>query len=225
MDEDEKYQFLDDEAPAEPEVEVPQAETVEQPVEVAPEPDIPAPEATTAPEREQEMVPYAALKAERRKRQEYEAQLQQFQQTQQFDPSVFYQDPRAIQEYVDTRMAHSRVELSREMALAQFPDYAELEEVFVEAARQNPLLVSEMLQHGSPALYAYNTAKAMKTVKEAQSGDLERRLRAEIEAKVRAEFKAQPANVPPDLSNVRSAAVPQAEEDMSLDSILQSRKR
>lgn len=223
MDEDEKYPFLDVEAPAEPEVEAPVAETVEQPVAAVPEPEIPVPEATTAPEREQEMVPYAALKAERRKRQEYEAQLQQFQQ--QFDPSVFHQDPRAIQEYVDTRMAHSRVELSREMAMAQFPDYAELEELFVEEAQKNPALVGEMLQHGSPALYAYNTAKALKTVRDAKTGELEKRLRAEIEAKVRAEFKAQPAAVPPDLSNARSAAAQQPVEDMSLESILQSRKR
>lgn len=223
MDEDEKYPFLDVEAPAEPEVEAPGAETVEQPVAAVPEPENPVPEATTAPEREQEMVPYAALKAERRKRQEYEAQLQQFQQ--QFDPSVFHQDPRAIQEYVDTRMAHSRVELSREMAMAQFPDYAELEELFVEEAQKNPALVGEMLQHGSPALYAYNTAKALKTVRDAKTGELEKRLRAEIEAKVRAEFKAQPAAVPPDLSNARSAAAQQPVEDMSLESILQSRKR
>lgn len=223
MDEDEKYQFLSDEAPAEPEVEAQEAETVEQPVAAVPEPEIPAPEATTAPEREQEMVPYAALKAERRKRQEYEAQLQQFQK--QFDPSVFHQDPRAIQEYVDTSMAHIRVELSREMAMAQFPDYAELEELFVEEAQKNPALVGEMLQHGSPALYAYNTAKALKTVRDAKTGELEKRLRAEIEAKVRAEFKAQPAAVPPDLSNARSAAAQQPVEDMSLESILQSRKR
>lgn len=225
MDEDEKYQFLNDEAPSEPEVEVPQAETVDEAAPEAPPqevPEQPAPEVTTTPEREQEMVPYAALKAERRKRQEYEAQLQQFQQ--QFDPSVFYQDPRAIQEYVDQRMAHSRVELSREMAMAQFQDYAELEELFVEEAQRNPALVGEMLQHGSPALYAYNTAKALKTVREAQTGELEKRLRAEIEAKVRAEIKAQPAAVPPDLSNARSAAAAQPVEDMSLESILQSKR-
>jgi hypothetical protein len=223
---DPDYDFLNEEAPDEvvpeetPQDTAPEPETVD-----TPEP--PAPEAPTAPEHREETVPLAALRAEREKRQRLEQQLRQ-QQTQQFDPQVFHQDPSSIQHYVDQRMTAERFNLSRTMAAAQFQDYSEMEELFIEAAEHNPALRAELVQSENPALFAYQTAKTLQTLREAKSGDLEKRLRAEIEARVRAEYEARakqaPVSVPPDLSNTRSAAVEDAPVDESLDSILKSKR-
>jgi hypothetical protein len=111
---------------------------------------------------------------------------------------------------------------------AQFEDYSDMEELFIEEAEKNPALRAELIQSENPALFAYQTAKSLQTLREAKSGDLEKRLRAEIEARVRAEYeakaKATPVSVPPDLSNSRSAAVDDAPVDESLDSILKSKR-
>lgn len=230
MSEQGDYDFLQE---PEQEQEQPAVEA-EQVAEVQPETvENTQTEAPTAPEPREEHVPLAALKAEREKRQRYEAELaelRRMQQEQQFDPSVFYQDPSAIQQYVDHRLsselAKTRVGISRSMVAAAHPDYEQMEELFVQAAMQNPALRDEMLRAENPAMYAYQTAKSMQLVREAQTGDLEKRIRAEVEAKLRAEMSARSTpSVPPDLSNSRSAPASEGVPDDSLESILKSRKR
>ena len=233
MDEPDKYDFLTDEVQDEEQPAIEAEPAAETPPETVEQVETP-PEVPTTPEPKEEHVPLAALKAEREKRQRYEAELAELrrlqqQQTQQFDPQVFYQDPRAIQQYVDQKLsselAMTRIGISRSMVAAAHEDYDAMEELFVQAAEQNPALRDEMLRAENPALYAYQTAKSMQLMREAQSGDLEKRLRAEIEAKVRAELsaKATPA-VPPDLSNSRSAPAAEGVPDDSLDSILKSKR-
>ena len=97
----------------------------------------------------------------------------------------------------------------------------DMEALFEEEAMRNPALIAELRQHPAPALFAYKTAKSLKTMREAQDGSLEARLRAEIEQKVRAELTQQqrPA-VPTDLSGARSAPAQNAVAEESLDSIL-----
>lgn len=222
---DPDYDFLTDEVPeeqpaieAEPVAEVP--ETVE-----TPEP--PAPEVPTTPEPREEVVPLAALKAEREKRQRYEAELAKYreQQAQQFDPQVFYQDPNTIRSYVEDRLVLERINLSRDFVASMHDDYDAMEEVFVEEATRNPALKDEMIRSGNPAMFAYKYAKNLQTMREVQTGEYEKRVRAEIEAKVRAELAAKPAvNVPPDLSATRSATVPETVPDDSLESILKHKR-
>lgn len=208
---------------------------VEQQVEVAtPEPEpTPEPEtgvthetpAQTAPpavESDDVKVPKAALIAERRKRQELERQLQEH--AQKFDPQRFYQDPQEIASYVDQRTFNAVIGMSRAIVSEQYPDYDEMEELFVQEAERNPALAAEMRAHPAPALFAYKTAKQLKTIREAQDGSLEARLRAEIEQKVRAELEAkQKPAVPTDLSGARSAPSQTAVPDESLESILARR--
>lgn len=204
-----------------------QAETGEV-VEAAPEPERePEKPASVTPTDEPDDVKGLrhALRAERRKRQEAEQKAKQQQEA--FDPSVFYQDPAHIQSFVERRLAEQAINISREIARGQFEDYEEMEELFAEEAERNPALIHELRNHPAPALFAYQTAKHLKTVREAQDGSLEARLRAEIEAKVRAELEAQQkptAQVPPDLAGARSVPGNDAPPDESIDSIL-SRKR
>jgi hypothetical protein len=221
------YDFLNEEAPDDVVPDETVQDTPEPVAETVDTPEPPAPEVPTTPEHREETVPLAALKAEREKRQRLEQQLRQAQ-TQQFDPSVFHQDPSSIQHFVEQRLTAERFNLSRTMASAQFPDYLEMEEAFIEEAERNPALRAELIASENPALFAYQTAKTIQTFKEVRSGDLEKRLRSEIEAKVRAEYEAKaqkaPVSVPPDLSNTRSAAVEDAPVDESLDSILRSKR-
>lgn len=224
MDEPE-YDFLTDEVPEEqPAVE---AEPVAEVPETVETPEPPAPEVPTTPEPREEVVPLAALKAEREKRQRYEAELAKYreQQAQQFDPQVFYQDPNTIRSYVEDRLVLERINLSRDFVASMHDDYDAMEEVFVEEATRNPALKDEMIRSGNPAMFAYKYAKNLQTMREVQTGEYEKRVRAEIEAKVRAELAAKPAvNVPPDLSATRSATVPETVPDDSLESILKHKR-
>lgn len=221
------YDFLNEEAPDDVVPEETPQDTPEPVAETVDTPEPPAPEVPTTPEHREETVPLAALRAEREKRQRLEQQLRQAQ-TQQFDPQVFHQDPSSIQHYVDQRLTAERFNLSRSMASAQFQDYSEMEELFIEEAEKNPALRAELISSENPALFAYQTAKTIQTFREVRSGDYEKRLRSEIEARVRAEYEAKaqkvPVSVPPDLSNTRSASVEDAPVDESLDSILKSKR-
>lgn len=225
MDDPDKYDFLADKVTDEqPVIE---AEPVAEVPETVATPEPPAPEVPTTPEPREEVVPLAALRAEREKRQRYEAELAKYreQQAQQFDPQVFYQDPSSISAYVENRLVMERINLSRDFVASMHDDYEAMEEVFVEEAAKNPALKDEMLRSGNPAMFAYKYAKGVQTMREIQTGDLEKRLRAEIEAKVRAELSAKPpVNVPPDLSATRSATVPETVPDDSLESILKSKR-
>lgn len=207
-----------------------EVETGEQAEETAeeqtpePEPE-PEPSATPAEEPEEVKGLRAALKAERRKRQEAEQQAQ----IKQFDPASFYEDPSNIQHFVQEKLAVTAINMSREFAKHQFEDYDEMEELFAEEAERNPALVHQLKSHPAPALFAYQTAKQLKTVREAQDGSLEARIRAEVEAKVRAEYEAKQkkaaAAVPPDLAGARSVSGDDSPPDESIDAILNSRTR
>ena len=144
------------------------------------------PEPDKAPEHAESVTPpdepddatglRAALRAERRKRQEAEQQARS--KAEAFDPSVFYQDPAHIQSFVEQRMSAQAINISREFAKQQFDDYEEMAELFVEEAERNPALIHEPRGHPAPALFAYQTAKPLQTVQEAQDGSLEARIRA-----------------------------------------------
>ena len=208
--------FLDDDAP---EVEQGTPETPEpatpEVAETVDEPAKPEPEAPTAPEvKEEHTVPYAAMKAEREKRQRIEAELAQIrQQQQQFDPQVFHQDPRAISEYVERRLTLERINLSRGVVASINPDYDEVEELFVEEAGRNPMLREEMLRSENPALFAYQTGKQIKEYRQMQDPAAYReRIKAELRAELEAEHAAKEAAraktaaaIPPDLTDTRNA--------------------
>ena len=205
-------------------VEVEQVEAVETPEPEQPQAtetgvtqETPAQAATPAVEPDEIKGLKAALTAERRKRQEAEQRAQ----AQQFDPQRFYQDPQEIANYVSQQQLATAINMSREFAREQYADYEEMEALFEEEAQRNPALIAELRQHPAPALFAYKTAKSLKTMREAQDGSLEARLRAEIEQKVRAELAAQQRPpVPTDLSGARSAPSQTAVPDESLEAIL-----
>jgi len=156
-----------DETPAEPE-----PEASEQPGEQ-----------DAAPPAEQRdddgpMVPRRALEDERRKRQDYEKQVHEFQQWMQSQgrqqqpdeqPSApdVWTDPegalrhqqQTLQSQFEQQIIATRVETSRHLMRMQHEDYDELEAVFDRACQQQPQLLHQAAQHPFPAQFAYQQAR------------------------------------------------------------------
>jgi hypothetical protein len=144
----------------------------------------------------------SALKAERVKRQELEARLEQYErllkQQQQSQPEAepeagFYEDPEG---FVNRRL--SAVEekhlqrtalMSEELVKAQFPDYADAAKAFVEVAQADPALAYQMKTSPNPALFAYQMGKQIAEARALQADPTS--YRAKIEADIRAKIEAE----------------------------------
>lgn len=135
------------------------------------------------------MVPRAALEDERRKRQEYERKVgeyetwlrqqqtqQQRQQERQPEPDIWTEPDKVIASLreenarvradIERQLILNRIEDSREVALQKYDDFEEIEKVFVEAANNAPHLLQAMAQHRRPAQFAYETGKRLKILSE-----------------------------------------------------------
>lgn len=217
---EEERDFLDDDVTDEveqgtPETPEPEAtETETETVETV-EPEVP-----TAPEvREEHSVPYAAMKAEREKRQALERELAEFrQQREQPEPEQsFYENPdeyvqRQIQT-VENRATQRLYTALEEQARETHPDYDEVFEEVKEHAASNPAAVQQILSSPNPAMAAYRYGKQLREMKEMQDPQSYRqKIEAEVRAKVEAELKAKEAEraataaaIPPDLTESRNA--------------------
>lgn len=218
------------EQPAQPEVEA-KGETGENTAEATPPAAAAPPAAEPAkdgPEKG-EMVPVAALIAERKARQSVERQLQQHNQP---DPAkVQAEIARDPQGYVDTRLREHGARQSAAMVEAQHPDFREKLAIFMEEAERNPILAAEIEDHPHPALYAYQQAQKILEHRELQkSGSLDevkRKAFEEGKAAALAELKQQKdakaaaaAAIPPDLAGARGAKVSDEPAFEPLESIL-----
>lgn len=216
--------FLDDDAteieeqetPETPEPETPEpvAETVETPAQ-------PEPEAPTAPEvKEEHSVPYAAMKAEREKRQRLERELDELRQQHsapKAEPVNFYEDPDAfMQQHVQTieQRATQRLYMALEaQAREVHPDYDEVFEEVKAHAASNPAVGQQILSAPNPALAAYKLGKQLRELKQMEDPIAYReKVRAELRAELEAEQAAKQAakakaaaSIPPDLTESRNA--------------------
>jgi len=228
---------FDDPAPATPtaEVEQPVAEA-EQPIE---QPQS-APAAQKPPE-EAETWTKAAVLDERKKRQALERQLEEMQRalsqrTQPQQPEIDpYDDPKGFVGQIEQKLAQEtykvRVEMSQEMMRQVKPDYDEKELIFVDLAKDDPTLWQKLQASPNPARFAYETAEKAERLKRIENIDAyEAQLRAEIEAKVRAElgqqqaakeeFAGKVAQIKPSLASARSnASVSDTDYDRSLQQL------
>lgn len=228
----------------------PEAETGEPaaPVDDQPEPQTEVPPTPEA-EPEPQAIPFKALKDERAKRQQLEAELErlrsQIQQPQQpqYQPQPQFHpeadevpdpvvDPAGYADWVESRalarINTQRVAQSAQAARGKYPDFDQAVQAFQQMAQVNPMLEQMMLQQPDPAEWAYRTAKTHMEV--TQYGGLDAAVEARVQAALAAEMeklKAQAAvkpQVPPSLATERTVAprtnsVPWAGPP-SLDSIL-----
>ncbi len=195
-----------------------------------PEPQTEVPPTPEA-EPEPQAIPFKALKDERAKRQQLEAenaqlraQIQQPQQPQ-YQPQPQFQpeadevpdpvvDPAGYADWVESRalarINTQRVAQSAQAARGRYQDFDQAVQAFQQMAQVNPMLEQMMLQQPDPAEWAYRTAKTHMEV--AQYGGLDAAVEARVQAalaaemeKLKAQAAAKPA-VPPSLATERSVA-------------------
>jgi hypothetical protein len=211
-------------------VEEPQAETEgDKPkVERPRGPDgkfIPKGEEAGSPPAQESTIPESALLGERRRRQEAEQRLQQYEQylaqlqQQQPDPDMF-EDPDGFKKTLKEQIkAEAIAEARREAAemfqyhriataaqqfMADKPDYQDAVNVFGQMAAVNPRLLAEMQAAPNPAEYAYNAGKTQ--VEIAQHGSLEALIQARVEAQLKAaQTPTATPQVPDTLADAQSS--------------------
>ena len=175
------------------------------------------------------MVPLAALKDERKKRQQFEEQLRQQQQELAYlkgQQSVSQQQPiqeeeplrfgdevyddlpgtlNQLEERIGQRLSEKEMRKSAQMAVAMLPDYGEVMKDLNEAAGELPYLEKGIEESDAPAFYAYQQVKAWKANKSKPRMD-EKAIEAEIEKRVQAKMEElQKQAVPTPLSSARGA--------------------
>lgn len=148
--------------PSEPE----KVDEVVQETEPQPEPQ-PEPEAekkTEKPELSRRDV--AAIIDERRKRQELEAKLKEYQNKPQEKPSVFEDEDKAISVRLDEGTRTLRETLFKQsvkLARMEHKDaYAEAETAFMEAAEADPRLYESLRNSDDPGEYIYHIGLQIK---------------------------------------------------------------
>jgi len=125
---------------------------------------------------------------------------QQHQQPQMPDPVL---EPQAWAAHVQGQMRaeyeqrdfQNRVATSQALMRARYPDYDEVEAMFVQAAQHDPGLAHRMAASPMPAKFAYEAGKAIAAVMKVgvDPDAFEKRVRDEERQKVLAELKAGPA--------------------------------
>jgi hypothetical protein len=189
------------------------------------------PQQAAPPAAESHQIPPAALAEERRKRQElearvaeYERHLQSLQQQPQQPPHIpsVYEDENGFADglmqtavlqarqqllpEVQQQIATMRVEIAREMMRGAHPDFDEVEKVYLELSQTNPALRQWVGQQPNPVRAAYEYAKKHQEVQKLGSLDIEAIKQAAVQ-----EYLAQnapapaPQQIPTSLADSQSA--------------------
>lgn len=160
----------------------------------------------------------AAAEAERKKRQDLERRLAEYEKKQPEQPAEkksFWDDPeghlKKDREETRQEVLHAKLQLTEQMAREKYKDFDPVIEVFAEQLHQTPGLHAQWLASPNPAEFAYKVGKHAKDLREAGSIDaLRERIEKETRVKLEAEFKArqeeldkQRAALPGSLSDVR----------------------
>ena len=186
------------------------------------EPVAQTPEASAPPALEENPVPVKALQEERRKRQELEARLAEYearlsQTPPQPAPDIWeepdgYFDHRlnqvlpAIEQRVMERLQNQRIAESADEARTKFADYEEVIGTFQEMMKANPVLEQQLRNHRNPAEFAYSTAKTQREIQ--QYGSLDALIQARVQAeaeKLKAQYTPPAPSIPDSLAEAQSA--------------------
>ncbi|HEY7823643.1 MAG TPA: hypothetical protein VIG24_12450 [Acidimicrobiia bacterium] len=162
------------------------------------------PAQASTPEEEsdegEETAPIAAIVAERKKRQEAERRLKEYEERfnkaePQKVPDVFEDQEgftRYIQDQVSQATWQARVDTTQELMRERHEDYDAKEAKFLEMATENPALLQDPAFQRNPAKYAYEVVTKAEKFEQMQNVDqYEAKLRAELETKLRKELEAE----------------------------------
>lgn len=151
------------------------------------------------PSTEQDKAFYQAMKDERAKRQELERKLESMQ-AQPKEPEKVpdpVEDPEGYAKYLDSKNAATqwqiRTSISQEMMRDKHADYDEKEAVFLELAKENPALVSQLQASSNPAKFAYDMA--IKHERMSQFDNFDSAVASEVEKQVKARLEAAEAEI------------------------------
>lgn len=158
---------------------------------------------------------YKALREEREKRQAAERELEAFRQQQrpiQPPPSIWEDEAEALQhtrnQAVTEATFNARLDMSEMLASqAHADDFDEMKAKFVDMMAMNPALQQQALEAKHPWEKAYQIAKnaaKMEALGAVDVGDMEAKLRTQIEAEYAAKA-APPSNLPQSLADSQSA--------------------
>jgi hypothetical protein len=193
-----------------------------------PEPEkVEEPEAGPPPAEDRAKGQEAAIIAERRKRQEAEAQIEslrrEIEQARQPKeppappPSIWEDEQGAFQHFggqvvsraVQEATLNARLDMSEMMVRQSNPDFEEVKAEFLKMAQDNPTIAQQALADPHPWQKAYQIAKNARTMQELGATDiqtLEAKLREQIMAEMQATPPAEAPRIPPSLSTTRSVS-------------------
>jgi hypothetical protein len=159
-------------------------------------------------------IPVAALRDERQKRQQLEAQLEQYEtyfsqlQQQAAQPPAMpdmYEDPggytawiaaqvrdhvmQEVQQAGEQYGSTTRAEVSELLARQKYEDYEQKIEVFKQAMIENPFLIDQVKRAADPANFAYQAAG--KYLEAKQYGSSGTSSRGAIEAQIRQQIMSE----------------------------------
>jgi hypothetical protein len=208
-----------------------------------------------AAQQDPDHVPVAALKDERKKRQEservaaeYAAKLAAYEQQSRSPPPAppvrpdLFENPDGaldfVQQQFQQQLVRTKLDMSVAMARNQYEDYGEAEAAFVEAVKANPSLYDQMMADPHPAGFAYRVGTHVRALRDI-GGDpsaYREKVRQELETELRAKWEAeQPlrrsdvrSSIPPSLAGGRDTAgrfAPAWEGPESLRDILAPAKK
>lgn len=174
----------------------------------------------------------AALAAERRKRQEYELELQEIKSKE--EKPDFWEDPDSVIDQrvrnVEKKLENRFLNMSEYYARNKHDDFDEVSDYFFnDLAEKNPALVQEALSMPDPYEHIYQTASKHRMVNEITDIDsYKSKLRAEIQQEMEAEKNAaieaalkKTSELPGTLSKESAASAPtQGAGDESLEDLM-----
>lgn len=180
-------------------------EPVVEPVAAAPV--IPPPVTPVEPtETDAERGLRRGLQEEREKRQRIEAELRELRapKTPPVDPWTDLPGAiKAQEQQFEDRLYSQTCNISERFARSVHKDYDEVRDVFIEAAKANPILFAQMRQAEDPATFAYNEGLRVRELKDV-NGDfgayrtkLETELRAKLETEYQTKYGVKPTPVVP----------------------------
>jgi hypothetical protein len=167
----------------------------------------------------------AGIAAERKKRQEIEAQLEALRREMQAKPqepavpppSIWEDEQGAFQHFggqvvnqaVQQATFMANLNMSEMMARQANPDFEEVKAEFLQMMQENPVLQQQALSDPHPWQKAYQIAKNARTMQELGATDiqtLEAKIREQVMAEMQAQAPAATPHIPPSLSSTRSVS-------------------
>jgi type IV secretory pathway VirB10-like protein len=179
------------------------------------EPEAIEPQPSVTPTPEEAPIPVKALQEERRKRQELEARLAEYEARRPPEPVTPpdpWDEPDAHSQWLIQQAAtvarhealaefeNRQIARSANQARAKYQDYDDAVGIFSQMMQQNPALERQLRDHENPGEFAYTTAKTQMEI--AQYGSIDALIQAKVKAETeRLQAELKPAPTPPTIPN------------------------